>query len=716
MISKILNTCYKLFNPDNRYPNQIPEVIDLTGAADATSQAGCPAQPGNSRKRKFNESEATNAGLKRRRLAMDNSDDEEDVTILHRPGPSMLQSFWSWVLGPSTKQEVKQKVNQGVQATTKDDLNTKESEILKEVIRSGTFQAAPPSKFLQSVEPEEVQLVKVVNPNKIDTIDLTALQDENDTPTTTVTSSIASSEASVQLDSAKEDSEVECLRRIPGFSRPSQRFRLTTSKERKKQSYDSIPSNLRLNLKSGRKSTMSSMFKKPSYVNFKARDSYQSLIQRSMGRDTNPWTSGFSNQFRNNTSLFQSLSPYNTSVVRQAQNHIINIKDDEDEISVIEPESGASKSTAQTLFKTPFKPFTAPFTSVISPTAPLSGAKDVLVHSTPFVQKSPKSKEKAIPEVITLSRSSSLEEEFKTQDVYSTDYLKKMKEKYSSNTRDRERKINEEKLKTEFLVKKREDTEESLNERILNYMKITEVVLEEPKPEEEEEETELPEITPDMEEVIRRAYRARDSEKLVQAYKIDICGKDVDTLKGLNWLNDEVINFYLQLIVTRGASEDNKYQKVFAFNTFFYSTYKDNGYSRVRRWTKKEDVFSYDLLLIPVHLGMHWCLATIDVKEKSINYYDSMNGNNQTCLDLLKRYLQEEHQDKKKAPMDLTEWKQEIKKDIPQQMNGSDCGMFACKFAEYLSRRARITFTQQDMPYFRKRMVYEIVKTDLMKP
>ena len=32
--------------------------------------------------------------------------------------------------------------------------------------------------------------------------------------------------------------------------------------------------------------------------------------------------------------------------------------------------------------------------------------------------------------------------------------------------------------------------------------------------------------------------------------------------------------------------------------------------------------------------------------------------------------------------------------DIPQQMNGSDCGMFACKFAEYITREAQINFTQ----------------------
>ena len=31
-------------------------------------------------------------------------------------------------------------------------------------------------------------------------------------------------------------------------------------------------------------------------------------------------------------------------------------------------------------------------------------------------------------------------------------------------------------------------------------------------------------------------------------------------------------------------------------------------------------------------------------------------------------------------------WLTLLLQDIPQQMNGSDCGMFACKFSEYLSR------------------------------
>ena len=82
----------------------------------------------------------------------------------------------------------------------------------------------------------------------------------------------------------------------------------------------------------------------------------------------------------------------------------------------------------------------------------------------------------------------------------------------------------------------------------------------------------------------------------------------------------------------------------------------------------------------------------------------------------LASYLEDEHQDKKGSPLDTSSWSKVIAKKIPQQMNGSDCGMFTCKFAEYKSRRARFTFSQKDMPYFRQRMVYEIVKNTLVCP
>ena len=47
----------------------------------------------------------------------------------------------------------------------------------------------------------------------------------------------------------------------------------------------------------------------------------------------------------------------------------------------------------------------------------------------------------------------------------------------------------------------------------------------------------------------------------------------------------------------------------------------------VASWTKKLDVFSYDLLMFPInHSNLHWCLATADIRNNTISYYDSMLG------------------------------------------------------------------------------------------
>jgi sentrin-specific protease 1 len=238
-----------------------------------------------------------------------------------------------------------------------------------------------------------------------------------------------------------------------------------------------------------------------------------------------------------------------------------------------------------------------------------------------------------------------------------------------------------------------------------------------------------------MEDVIHNASNASQGRTLIEAFSISVGRRDIDTLKKLNWLNDEVINFYLQMICERSKVNDN-WPNVYAFNTFFYPKLMSGGHNVLKRWTRKVDLFSYDIILIPVHLGMHWCLATVDFSKPAVNYYDSMGGNNTACLDALCEYLEKEHTDKKKQPYSTDKFAkvlcfiycillllliilffvQVIVKNIPQQNNSSDCGMFACKFSEYLSRRANITFAQADMPYFRKRMIYEIVKKDLLHP
>ncbi|CAG9534952.1 unnamed protein product [Cercopithifilaria johnstoni] len=270
----------------------------------------------------------------------------------------------------------------------------------------------------------------------------------------------------------------------------------------------------------------------------------------------------------------------------------------------------------------------------------------------------------------------------------------------------RDRRAKELVIQKRLIEEARRDEELSLEEQLRKKLTFTGYIFRLRKAKDE-----FPELDDEALLLVEHAWDRKLplSEKLSD----EITRKDLLTLKGLDWLNDEVVNFYMNLICERSKNDANL-PKAYAFNSFFYSTLSTKGYASVRRWTRKIDVFSYEILLIPVHLGAHWCLAVIDFKNRIIDYYDSMGGSNDRCLDILSEYLCEESLDKKKQEFDLSGWQLMNRYDIPQQMNGSDCGMFACKFAEYASRRAQISFNQEHMPYFRERMVFEICRKKLL--
>lgn len=115
---------------------------------------------------------------------------------------------------------------------------------------------------------------------------------------------------------------------------------------------------------------------------------------------------------------------------------------------------------------------------------------------------------------------------------------------------------------------------------------------------------------------------------------------------------------------------------------------------------------SYDFVLIPVHLDVHWVLVAINMNKKRISYYDSMNGGKVNrhggkVLADVKRYLEEEHKDKKQTELP-SEWRandeglddDDNELEIPQQGNGSDCGVFTCMYARYIAQRERFHFSQ----------------------
>jgi sentrin-specific protease 1 len=132
----------------------------------------------------------------------------------------------------------------------------------------------------------------------------------------------------------------------------------------------------------------------------------------------------------------------------------------------------------------------------------------------------------------------------------------------------------------------------------------------------------------------------------------------------------------------------------------------------VRRWTKPGKCpggfFSYDLVVIPVHLGVHWCCGFIDFRRKTLELYDSMGFSEIAFFRVMRDYLESESQDKLGKPFDLTGWTNVKTNQCPQQDNGYDCGMFALKFADYRSRDKEFSFTQDDINYFRQRACWEL--------
>ncbi|KYR00153.1 sentrin/SUMO-specific protease [Tieghemostelium lacteum] len=220
--------------------------------------------------------------------------------------------------------------------------------------------------------------------------------------------------------------------------------------------------------------------------------------------------------------------------------------------------------------------------------------------------------------------------------------------------------------------------------------------------------------TPEEETIIKDTLKGNEQDVVSKIGTLAITKYDIKTLNPGKWLNDEVINFYMELMKQRQAENPGKYLKCHFFNTFFYPMLCNNNgtynYDRVKKWTNSIDIFSLDKIIIPIHLGNHWCLAAINFKAKQFEYYDSLLGTGGDCIPKLKKYVADEMNNRsKKGIVDLNEFKSIFPKDIPCQSNGYDCGVFMCKYADFSSRGLSFTFTQKDITLYRRMMILELI-------
>ena len=179
-----------------------------------------------------------------------------------------------------------------------------------------------------------------------------------------------------------------------------------------------------------------------------------------------------------------------------------------------------------------------------------------------------------------------------------------------------------------------------------------------------------------------------------------------------NYLSNFVIEAYLQLIASKGMSQGTKVEFL-GWESF------EKGFSKgsVQEYLKgKAPLMEQDIVLVPCNPGLskHWFLLVVLPKEKQILVLDSKAApftkpSTVNAVAKMWRILQEIDN-----RIDANRWlfATNTPKDVPQQQNNYDCGVFLCFFARSLVLQSAVP--RNSVPAFRCHMIVELHEQELI--
>lgn len=180
------------------------------------------------------------------------------------------------------------------------------------------------------------------------------------------------------------------------------------------------------------------------------------------------------------------------------------------------------------------------------------------------------------------------------------------------------------------------------------------------------------------------------------------------------WFNDSLLDFLLHRIQLE--KYPIKKEDVCILNSFFLNRYLegmentnnnlDEAYNYVVNWVRKRgiDIFGCKYILIPVNSsGSHWSLIIVcnpnKISSESTNqndpyfcmyHLDSLGKTHiknprytTNVYNFLKTHWQKTKQSKVNFPLYDNERHNKQVKDLPQQFNSSDCGIYIVMYADY---------------------------------
>ncbi|KAL0797573.1 hypothetical protein Bca101_052747 [Brassica carinata] len=204
---------------------------------------------------------------------------------------------------------------------------------------------------------------------------------------------------------------------------------------------------------------------------------------------------------------------------------------------------------------------------------------------------------------------------------------------------------------------------------------------------------------------------------------VSVCKRDVELLQPETFVNDTIIDFYINYLKNQIQAEER--QRFHFFNSFFFRKLADldkdpssiadgkAAFLRVRKWTRKVDMFGKDYIFVPVNFSLHWSLIIIchpgevanrtdldledSTKVPCILHMDSIKGSHAGLKNLVQSYLCEEWKERHKETSDDICSRfmnlRFVSLELPQQENSFDCGLFLLHYLELFLAEAPQNFS-----------------------
>ena len=175
---------------------------------------------------------------------------------------------------------------------------------------------------------------------------------------------------------------------------------------------------------------------------------------------------------------------------------------------------------------------------------------------------------------------------------------------------------------------------------------------------------------------------------------------DLETLSGCNWLNDSIVNSYINLMKSYVSTN------IGMTNSFFYSKLLRDGCEAASVWEgiKGRNLNEYNLFLIPICTGCHWILIALDFVNEELNILDSLGSLCEKEAQNINNFLKWQGI----SPLHI------IQLEVPQQNNGYDRGVFLLQNIRcILFNNWNFDFDQIDIPQIRDRIKSELTNCTL---